>query len=60
MYLLQRMRLTQGKSFTPQVVGKFATILDPLREDNWGEKETRGVGYAWWGMRERRWRKGNG
>lgn len=23
------------------MVGKFATILDPLREDNWGEKETR-------------------
>ena len=26
------------------MVGKFATILDPLREDNWGEKETRGGG----------------
>ena len=31
-------------SFTPQVVGTFATILDPLREDNWGENETRGSG----------------
>ena len=26
------------------MVGTFATILDPLREDNWGEKETRGSG----------------
>ena len=26
------------------MVGKFATILDPLRGVNWGEKETRGGG----------------